>query len=293
MNLEIHTAEGSIPHHVHEGQDYFEVPKKGTYWLRLTNNSPNRRAAVVTIDGVNIVDGKEGDVNGSPYVLAPWQSIDIKGWLRSNSEVAAFEFQPATKSYVAQAGHGTKNTGVIGLAVFDEKPKPISTTIYVPVPTPVYPTPPWPTTWPRSPFWYGTTDHTGEVRCGGALFPENSATGSTLDTLSATAPATASAPATMSATRSNARHRRGSVDKETKTSGALFNLGTGYGERLTQHTHQTTFDRAPSPALVRVYRYAVRAQLVEWGVVSKKSPKGPNAFPAAAGFVPAPPGYRG
>jgi|APSaa5957512622_1039677.scaffolds.fasta_scaffold26043_3 hypothetical protein len=105
----------------HEGQTYVETPTKGTYKLRVYNNSHRRRLAVISVDGVDICSGKDASYEGGGYCLSAWQTIEIPGFHRDNGTVAAFQFKEQGGSYAAQTGRGTKNVGVIGLAVFDEK----------------------------------------------------------------------------------------------------------------------------------------------------------------------------
>jgi len=288
----------------HEGQGYIEAPPEGTYEIRLTNNSPHRRLAVVTIDGVNINTGKDGSYEGSGYAMNAWQSFTLKGWLRSNSEAAAFEFKPNEASYAAGTGRGTKNTGVIGVAVFDEKPKPV---IYQP---PViikevhhHHHDHWPRT---SPFWVSTTigSTSGDVMRGGGTFstntsftPESSTPdsddGFTLCADSGPVPMAAvasAAPAAAAAASMNMDSERGvrsgtvrrrategdapksiprrrSDGQFTKSAEPSLDLGTGYGQRVYQTTTTVEFERATTtPAFIVTLRYAVTAKLREWGV---------------------------
>jgi hypothetical protein len=59
-------------------------------------------------------------------VLDPWQTININGWRKSETTVAAFQFAPLSGSYAAKTGR-PGDVGVIGMAVFQErKPPPVS-----------------------------------------------------------------------------------------------------------------------------------------------------------------------
>ena len=100
----------------HEGQNYASAPKGGTYAIRLRNTSPFRKLAVVSVDGINVVNGADAGVHGSGYVLDAYGTVDIPGWRRSDNTVAAFEFKEQGGSYAAQTGRGTSNVGVIGVA---------------------------------------------------------------------------------------------------------------------------------------------------------------------------------
>lgn len=125
MRVELLSPSGTPFRHIHHaGQDYVEAPASGEYSIRLTNSSPHRRLAVLTVDGKNVCDGKLGSYDGAGFVLAPWQSTVIKGYLRGSAECARFTFTEAGGSYAALTGDGVKNTGVIGVAVFDEAPAP-------------------------------------------------------------------------------------------------------------------------------------------------------------------------
>lgn len=109
----------------HDGEVYVAAPSEGTYTICLYNHGSQRRLAVVTVDGINVVSGKEGTFSDRGYVLGPWETIDIPGWSRGNEEVAAFEFRPENQSYSAAMGKGISNVGVIGVAVFDERKVPV------------------------------------------------------------------------------------------------------------------------------------------------------------------------
>lgn len=113
-----------LPSYQHEGKHFVEAPPEGEYTIRLTNTTFGQKLCVLTVDGINVCDGEKGSFSGPGYVIRGLQTINIPGWRRTSSEVAAFQFKPQEKSYTAQMGNGTSNTGVVGLAVFDEKEKP-------------------------------------------------------------------------------------------------------------------------------------------------------------------------
>lgn len=156
MQIEIIGKKGRTLRSInHGGQTYIEAPEKGEYKIRLRNTSANRRLAIVSVDGVNVLDGKDAGFDGRGYVLRPWETIDIPGWMRSDSKVAKFEFKEQGGSYAAQTGRGVSNVGVIGVAVYDEK-----VNLFVPyVPpvqfVPVYPT--YPNNWNNVTYGAGTS----------------------------------------------------------------------------------------------------------------------------------------
>lgn len=308
----------------HGGQTYIEAPTKGEYKIRLRNTSASRRLAIVSVDGVNVLDGKDAGFDGRGYVLRPWETIDIPGWMRPDNKVAKFEFMEQGGSYAAQTGRGVSNVGVIGVAVYDEKVKKVCTPVYQPVQfvpvQPVY----------HSPFWYAT--NTQNYGCDSLRMKSDS-----------TIPRSANSVDT-----NPEEHARGmktmdgwSECMEQKTSGELFNkigerhepvasaacastmsfmeqdreraiqdptksaqastfmvqdIGTGYGHEASFYVDTTTFDRATvKPALVVSVRYATRERLMSWGVPvdAPPMPMAPNPFPSSMPSVPAPSGWRG
>lgn len=112
--------------YVHNGQTYVAVEVGKPYVVSLRNGNWNgRKLTVVSVDGINVIDGADAGYSGTGYVLAPGESIDIPGWLRSGQQAAAFEVADASASYAAKTGRGTSNVGVIGVAVFDERQRPV------------------------------------------------------------------------------------------------------------------------------------------------------------------------
>jgi hypothetical protein len=94
----------------HEGQRYSIV---------LSNRSSRRFEAVVTVDGLDVINGRPGSLSHRGYVIAPWQEYEIEGFRQSRDEVAAFRFSKVADSYAAQRG-STRNVGVVGAAFFAE-----------------------------------------------------------------------------------------------------------------------------------------------------------------------------
>ena len=89
------------------------------YSLLVTNRTGERVLAVASVDGVNVITGETAAPSQSGYVLDPRGSVDIAGWRKNMSEVAAFYFTPLPDSYAARTDR-PGNVGVIGVAVFRE-----------------------------------------------------------------------------------------------------------------------------------------------------------------------------
>lgn len=109
------------------------------YVVRLTNHTPNRYEAVVTVDGRDVVSGELGrPAKQRGYVLEPYETLVIDGYRRSLDEVASFYFASIYESYTARRGTA-EHAGVIGVALFEEKrarskPKPLTRKSYEPRP---------------------------------------------------------------------------------------------------------------------------------------------------------------
>jgi hypothetical protein len=108
-----------IPIHAHGGHFYVTGAPGAKYSLLLNNKTGARVLTVVSVDGVNVITGDTAAPVQSGYVLEPWGSVDIGGWRKSMSEVAAFVFTALPESYAARTGR-PGNVGVIGVAVFRE-----------------------------------------------------------------------------------------------------------------------------------------------------------------------------
>jgi len=81
--------------------------------IRMRNNSYSRKLFVPTIDGLSIMDGKEGDFNSRGYIIPGYSSITIEGWRTSDKDVASFYFSSPNDSYRKKMNMGN-NLGVIG-----------------------------------------------------------------------------------------------------------------------------------------------------------------------------------
>jgi hypothetical protein len=93
------------------------------YAIRLSNESGARVLVVLSVDGINVISGQTAGWNQTGYVLDPWRSFDITGWRKNDSTVAAFEFAALRDSYASRTGR-PGDVGVIGMAVFAERPAP-------------------------------------------------------------------------------------------------------------------------------------------------------------------------
>lgn len=112
----------------HKGKTYLPVPKVGAeYEIRVWNHGPHRIVAIVSVDGLSVINGQPASESHSGYIVAPYSSIRIKGWRRSLDTVAAFAFVDREQSYANLTGR-PENVGVIGLIAIEEHvwtPRPV------------------------------------------------------------------------------------------------------------------------------------------------------------------------
>ncbi|MFA5696726.1 MAG: hypothetical protein WC917_04810 [Bacilli bacterium] len=111
----------------HKGKTYIEGRKNTNFSILIKNNSYQKKLFIPTIDGISVLDGKLGDYSSGGYIVPGNKSITIEGWRISDNEVASFYFSSPEKSYGKQISLGD-NLGVIGVAVFNEKHKPVFVT---------------------------------------------------------------------------------------------------------------------------------------------------------------------
>ena len=109
-----------LPSAYFAGQDYVAGSDGQRYVIQIENHTGNRFETVATVDGLDVIDGKEGSIDKRGYLVNPWSTLQIDGFRRSQSAVAAFRFGAVKDSYAARKGND-RNVGVIGVAFFHER----------------------------------------------------------------------------------------------------------------------------------------------------------------------------
>jgi hypothetical protein len=93
------------------------------YTIRVTNPTPRRIEAVVSVDGLDVIDGENGDLGKRGYIVQPYGELRIEGFRTSQSDVATFRFSSVGGSYAGKKGKA-RNVGVIAVALFEEQAPP-------------------------------------------------------------------------------------------------------------------------------------------------------------------------
>ncbi len=259
-----------LPVHAHKGRSYIVGQPGNEYQIRIRNRTGAEILAVVSVDGVNAVSGETASWNQTGYVLAPYQTLAIKGWRKSLKRVAAFYFTEHANSYAARTGR-PHNVSVIGVALFRKR---VDADARIdPATSPggrsgEVEDSPFPDDQERARENFG--------RQGGAHEPAPfGAAGQ--------APGEASADAPRSAARQDAARERAYAPEPLARKSS--SLGTGHGRSRTSHARYTSFDRASEhPAEIVAVHYDTYGNLARLGVLG--GPRIATPFPGA--FVPDP-----
>lgn len=242
----------------HAGRSYIAGRPGARYAIRISNRSGARVLAVTAVDGINILTGRTAAWGQSGYVFEPWQSYEVTGWRKSDSQVAAFEFTSLPDSYAARTGRPL-DVGVIGVAVFRERVRPV---------------------WrekERDQRPLGAADERerrlAEPRSEAAADAAGQSGAGRADSAARAAPPAAAA--------------------ESKLAAQPDRLGTGHGRREDSWVTTTQFERASStPDEIVSVQYDRYENLLAAGIIGAAPMARPRPFPGSRetyGYVPDPP----
>lgn len=123
VDIEINVNGKPIKQYKHNDNVYIEARNGTEYSIRIKNNGYNKRLAIVTVDGLNVITGKpQGNDTSNGYIVNSRSSIDIKGFRKDTESVGAFKFCNKSKAYCNEQGLAGNN-GVIGVRMYDEEAK--------------------------------------------------------------------------------------------------------------------------------------------------------------------------
>lgn len=109
-----------------DGRSYVLGSVGSRYFVHIVNPTPSRVEAVVSVDGLDAIDGKRAAAGKRGYIVPAYGDVTIDGWRTSLAAVAAFRFSSVRDSYAGRTGQD-RNVGVIGVAFFRERPRPAPT----------------------------------------------------------------------------------------------------------------------------------------------------------------------
>ncbi len=111
---------GFFPGFVAGGRSYAVGEAGHRYTIVLRNNTNARLEVVMSVDGLDVLDGKGASFGKRGYIVDPRGEIEVDGFRQSLDAVAAFRFGSVRGSYAGQKTGDTRNVGVIGIALFNE-----------------------------------------------------------------------------------------------------------------------------------------------------------------------------
>lgn len=127
-NIEVLVNDKPIKQYVHEGLTFVEGRKGVKYSIKVKNPTGRRVVAVLSVDGLSVLDGKPAKADSQGYIINAYQTITIQGFRVDANTVNLFEFSGLEQSYAAKSPTGeqsTQNCGVIGVRLYAEKVQPI------------------------------------------------------------------------------------------------------------------------------------------------------------------------
>jgi hypothetical protein len=228
-----------LPTFANGGRTYVMGTVGARYSIVVTNPTPRRVEAVVSVDGLDAIDGHAANyVAKRGYILPAYGDTTIDGFRTSLEDVATFRFSSVADSYAGRLGQA-RDVGVIGVAFFPERPPP--TVWRQPPSPPIYP--------PRS-----------RAAPSPAAPPSDDLARDSAPAAGAGGRASSSAQASPPASES-----KGAASAPSRRPG----LGTEFGEARESHIETTEFVRASAsqPSQVSSLRYNNRAGLIALGIV--------------------------
>ncbi len=76
----------------HGGRSYVMGRHGSRYQIRIHNPTGRRVEAVVSVDGLDSIDGETASFNKRGYVIPPGGNVTVEGFRVSTESVAAFRF---------------------------------------------------------------------------------------------------------------------------------------------------------------------------------------------------------
>ena len=108
-------------------KQYLEARKGENYNILIRNHLSERIGVVVAVDGRNIITGKKSFLGSSEmmYIVEPYGQARLEGWRTSDEKVNRFYFTSSADSYSVRTFSDTSAMGVIAVAVYREKQRPV------------------------------------------------------------------------------------------------------------------------------------------------------------------------
>lgn len=247
----------------YNGAVWIEGREGNNYTIDICNNTHRQALFIVSVDGLDVIEGQPAGPKSQGYVVGPRETISIPGWKLNNQEAAEFFFSRSRDSYVNAIGGTTTNTGVIGAMVFSEYVEPmryedyyISKGVGGTSVTGLNPTMPW-------------SSISNAPLVGGTI---------TSASLNATAAAIPRAPMNVILENTRRIDPNAGIMAQQQSYNAISSspvtqdVGTGFGQATTWQTQTTRFRRAnpDHPDAVLALYYNTARNLEKMGIRLRK-----------------------
>jgi len=110
----------SCKQYSHNGKTFIEAKAGTEYEIHVKTSAYKRYLAIISVDGVNVLDGTVASNKGPGYVFTAATPLKLKGYRYSDSEVGAFKFCIKEESTVKEQTSVSANCGVIGVCIVEE-----------------------------------------------------------------------------------------------------------------------------------------------------------------------------
>jgi hypothetical protein len=282
--------------YIHDGKTFIEAKDGSEYIIEIKNNDCNRILAVCSVDGLDILTGKTALETSPGYVINAYNTGKFDGFRVSDEKVAKFLFGAKSDSYAAsKEDNSEKNVGVIGIRLFEEKPKPAPVIReehhhhhhdYWSQPRPYFGRP---DLYPGTIWCNSTLSDTcgfGEQTYGSSVNSPHT-NNSTFENCSADY-----IPTRSNLTKGSQQGTLRSTSLSAKTPRG-FDIGTKWGESKESRVIEVDFERGNLGRSITIY-YASRQSLIEMGVPlgNEKLVNFPEAF-ADEKYAKPPKGWKG
>ncbi len=108
-------------------KNYLEARKGEKYGIVIKNNTCERVGVVIAVDGRNIITGSQSDLGSREmmYIVNAHEHAKYDGWRTTDTEVHRFYFTSPSDSYSVKTFDDASAIGVIAVAVYREKERPL------------------------------------------------------------------------------------------------------------------------------------------------------------------------
>jgi hypothetical protein len=110
-----------ITEYANNGNLFVEGREGSNFEIEFINRNPYRVEAIITVDGLSVIDGKEGSMESSGYLVEANDTLIVPGWKVNDGAAARFVFSGKNGSYATATTGSSRNSGVIGCMVYAER----------------------------------------------------------------------------------------------------------------------------------------------------------------------------